>query len=185
MSRNELILGAFALVLVLFSLFVSMVLPRRNPDFPGRHLKLFALACVLLIAAMLTAVELFGAEEGHGASDEENVATEVQDSGEPDAEQGSETGGETAAGETGETAAGDAAAGKEIFASAGCANCHTLEAAGASGTIGPNLDEAKPSAESAAEQVTRGGNGMPAYGDQLSPEEIADVAAFVTESAGG
>lgn len=185
MSRNEVILGAFALVLVLFSLFVSMVLPRRNPDFPGRHLKLFALVCVLLVAAMLTAVELFGAEEGHGAAEEENVATEVQDSGEPDAEEGSETGAETEAGETGESSGGDPAAGEKIFASAGCGNCHTLEDAGTSGSIGPNLDEAKPSAESAAAQVTQGGNGMPAYGDQLSPDEIADVAAFVAESAGG
>ena len=185
MTRNELILGAVALVLVVFSLVVSMVIPRRNPEFPGRHLALFAVVCVALVIAMLTAVELFGAEEGHGASEEENAATEVQDSGEPDAEEGSETGGETEGGETGEAAAGDPAAGEEIFASAGCGNCHTLEAAGASGTVGPNLDEAAPDAEAAAEQVTNGGNGMPAYGDQLSPDEIADVAAFVVESAGG
>ena len=184
MTRNELILGAVALVLVVFSLVVSMVIPRRNPEFPGRHLKLFVLVCVLLVIAMLTAVELFGAEEGHGAEEHENVATEVQDSGEPDAEEGSETGGETEAGETGEAAAGDAAAGEEIFASAGCANCHTLEAAGASGTVGPSLDDTQLSAEDIAAKVTTGGNGMPAFGDQLSPEEIANVAAFVAESAG-
>jgi mono/diheme cytochrome c family protein len=184
MTRNELILGAVALVVVLFSLTVSMVLPRRNPEFPGRHLGLFVVVCVALVIAMLTAVELFGAEEGHGASEEQNAATEVQDSGEPDAEEGSETGGETEGGETGETAGGDAAAGEEVFASAGCANCHVLEAAGAEGSVGPNLDELQPSAEATAEQVTNGGNGMPAYGDQLSPEEIADVAAFVAESAG-
>jgi hypothetical protein len=119
MSRNDIILGAVALVLVAFSLLVSMVIPRRNPEFPGRHLKLFTLVCVLLVIAMLAAVELFGAEEGHGAQEEENVATAVQDSGEPDAEEGSETGAQTEAGETGETAGGDPAAGEEIFASAG------------------------------------------------------------------
>ena len=53
------------------------------------------------------------------------------------------------------------------------------------GTIGPNLDETQLGAEEIAEQVTNGGNGMPAFGDQLSPEEIQDVAAFVAESAGG
>lgn len=185
MTRNELILGAVALVVVIFSLIVSMVLPRRNPDFPGRHLGLFVVVCVALVIAMLAAVELFGAEEGHGASEKRNAATEVQDSGEPDAGEGSETGGETEGGETGETAGGDAAAGEEIFASAGCANCHVLEAAGAAGSIGPNLDESQPDAETVARQVTTGGDGMPAYGDQLSPEEIADVAAFVAESAGG
>ena len=185
MSRNELILGAVALVLVVFSLVVSMVLPRRNPDFPGRHMKLFVLVCVLLVLATLAAVERFGVEPGHGAQEEANAVTEVQDSGEPDAEEGSETGGEPEGGETGETAGGDPAAGEEIFASAGCANCHVLEAAGAEGSVGPNLDESQPSAEEAAAQITTGGNGMPAYGDQLSPEEIADVAAFVAESAGG
>ena len=45
--------------------------------------------------------------------------------------------------------AGTAAApsGKEVFASAGCGGCHTLAAAGSSGTTGPNLDDAKPSAD--------------------------------------
>jgi cytochrome c oxidase subunit 2 len=39
------------------------------------------------------------------------------------------------------TAAASAAAGKAAFTgSAGCASCHTLAAAGASGTVGPNLD---------------------------------------------
>ena len=47
-------------------------------------------------------------------------------------------------------AAGDAAAGKEVFASAGCAGCHTLADAGSTGTVGPNLDEAKPSATSSS-----------------------------------
>jgi mono/diheme cytochrome c family protein len=32
------------------------------------------------------------------------------------------------------------AAGKSVFTSAGCGGCHTFAAAGASGTIGPNLD---------------------------------------------
>jgi mono/diheme cytochrome c family protein len=32
--------------------------------------------------------------------------------------------------------------GKSILASAGCGGCHTVAAAGSSGTVGPNLDEA-------------------------------------------
>jgi cytochrome c oxidase subunit 2 len=35
--------------------------------------------------------------------------------------------------------------GKALFANSGCAGCHTLAAAGASGTVGPNLDKAIPS----------------------------------------
>jgi mono/diheme cytochrome c family protein len=37
---------------------------------------------------------------------------------------------------------GDATAGKAVFTSAGCASCHTLSQAGATGTVGPNLDTA-------------------------------------------
>jgi len=38
------------------------------------------------------------------------------------------------------SAAAGAAAGKALFTSAGCSGCHTLAAAGATGTIGPDLD---------------------------------------------
>jgi cytochrome c551/c552 len=38
-------------------------------------------------------------------------------------------------------AAGDANAGKAVFASSGCGSCHTLSAANATGTIGPDLDK--------------------------------------------
>lgn len=37
-----------------------------------------------------------------------------------------------------------ASAGKAVFNSAGCSGCHTLAAAGATGTIGPNLDTRLP-----------------------------------------
>lgn len=79
---------------------------------------------------------------------------------------------------------GDATAGKEIFAAQGCTACHTLAAAGATGTVGPNLDEAKPSYELAVTRVTLGQGGMPKFGDKLEPQQIADVAEFVSSSAG-
>ena len=75
---------------------------------------------------------------------------------------------------------GDAGAGEQVFASAGCGACHTFSAAGSSGTVGPNLDEASPSYELAVERITLGQGGMPAFGDQLEPQQIADVAAFVS-----
>jgi mono/diheme cytochrome c family protein len=80
---------------------------------------------------------------------------------------------------------GDATAGEAVFASQGCGSCHTLAVANASGTIGPNLDEAQPSYELAVERVTLGQGGMPAFGEQLEPQQIADVAEFVSSSAGG
>ena len=81
-----------------------------------------------------------------------------------------------------ETAQGDAEAGADVFASAGCGGCHTLEAAGSSGATGPNLDELAPDHDTVVRQVTNGGGGMPAFGDSLSDEQIQDVAAFVVES---
>ena len=80
---------------------------------------------------------------------------------------------------------GNAAAGKEVFASAGCAACHTLSEANASGTVGPNLDDAKPSDELVVQRVTLGQGGMPSFKDQLQPQQIADVAAFVSSATGG
>ena len=39
---------------------------------------------------------------------------------------------------------GDPTAGKQVFLTAGCTGCHTLKDAGSTGTVGPNLDDAKP-----------------------------------------
>ncbi|MSO58608.1 MAG: c-type cytochrome [Thermoleophilia bacterium] len=79
---------------------------------------------------------------------------------------------------------GVAASGEAIFGTQGCAACHALAAAGAIGTIGPNLDDSKPTFEFAVERITLGQGGMPSFGDKLEPQQIADVAAFVAESAG-
>lgn len=92
---------------------------------------------------------------------------------------------DTAPAETTEQAEGDADAGADVFASAGCGGCHTLAAANASGTTGPNLDELQPDAETVAEQVTNGGGGMPAFEGELTEQQIQDVAAYVAENAGG
>jgi mono/diheme cytochrome c family protein len=80
---------------------------------------------------------------------------------------------------------GDPAAGKQVFASAGCTSCHTLKAANAKGTIGPNLDEAKPELSLIVERVENGKGVMPSFKGQLSPKQIADVAAFVFQSTHG
>ena len=85
--------------------------------------------------------------------------------------------------EGGGAAEGDPAAGEEIFASAGCGSCHTYERAGSTGTAGPNLDESQSDYDGAYQQIANGGGGMPAFKDQLSEQEIADVAAFVTEGS--
>jgi cytochrome c553 len=72
--------------------------------------------------------------------------------------------------------------GGKIFASAGCAGCHTLSAVNAKGTIGPNLDQLKPDAQRVAHQVRQGGVGMPSFSGKLSSVEIQQVAQFVSDS---
>jgi mono/diheme cytochrome c family protein len=74
--------------------------------------------------------------------------------------------------------------GKAIFSSAGCVSCHTLKAAGATGTVGPNLDQSTIDEAGAIHQVTNGGGVMPAFKDQLSEEQIKAVAHFVVTERG-
>ena len=80
---------------------------------------------------------------------------------------------------------GNAAAGKAVFTgSAGCAGCHTLKDAAATGNVGPNLDQLKPPFDKVVTQVTNGGAVMPAFKGTLTPKQIADVAAYVSSVAG-
>jgi Cytochrome c, mono- and diheme variants len=73
--------------------------------------------------------------------------------------------------------------GKTIF-TAECASCHTLAAAQATGTIGPNLDQLKPKEAIVKHQVEVGGSVMPAFKGKLTAAQIAAVAKFVASSAG-
>jgi mono/diheme cytochrome c family protein len=85
----------------------------------------------------------------------------------------------------GGAAEGDPAAGKTVFASAGCVGCHTLADANASGTIGPNLDDAKPDHDLVVERVTNGMGAMPSFKGQLSEQDIQNVAAYVVQATSG
>jgi mono/diheme cytochrome c family protein len=83
---------------------------------------------------------------------------------------------------------GNGIRGARVFVRAGCADCHTLATAGAGGTRGPNLDRHFASHPHSLgfviAQITNGGRGMPAFGNQLSQQEIRDVATFLIEVAG-
>jgi mono/diheme cytochrome c family protein len=80
---------------------------------------------------------------------------------------------------------GDAVAGKAVFTSAGCVGCHTLADANAHGTVGPNLDQAKPALSLVVTRVTQGAGAMPSFKGQLTTKQIADVAAYVVKATGG
>ena len=81
---------------------------------------------------------------------------------------------------------GDPAKGKPLFL-ANCVGCHTLAAAHATGTLGPNLDTLKPDYRATTAQVWNGGGPMQGYGKDgtFTPQQVADVAAYVVTSTGG
>jgi mono/diheme cytochrome c family protein len=80
--------------------------------------------------------------------------------------------------------AGGQTSGSAVFASAGCSSCHTLKVAGATGTIGPDLDQLRPSAATVSAIVRSGGAGMPSFSGKLSDAQIAAVAKYVSSHAG-
>lgn len=73
--------------------------------------------------------------------------------------------------------------GKSIF-TASCGGCHTLADAGTGGTVGPNLDQARPSKELAVDRVTNGQGVMPSFADSLDDQQIQAVAEYVSSAAG-
>ena len=142
---------------------------------------------VLVILALAGAVVMAGCGGG-GSSSSESTAEESapppaegETEEEPAEEEAEEPAEEEEAG--GESAA--SGEGKTIF-STNCASCHTLKAAGASGEVGPNLDELKPDEETVEKQVITGGGPMPAFGNKeiLTPEEIKTVSTYVADEAG-
>jgi cbb3-type cytochrome c oxidase subunit III len=65
-----------------------------------------------------------------------------------------------------------------------CGGCHTLAAAGTSGTTGPNLDQLKPPFAVTKAQVEHGGGVMPAFKGVLTDAQITAVANYVSSHAG-
>jgi cytochrome c551/c552 len=109
----------------------------------------------------------------------------------------------TSSGGGGGGGAGNAAAGKSVFAANGCASCHTFKPAGATGTIGPDLDKA-PAADAKADHnmnlaafvkesivnpdayIAKGFSKglMPTdFGSKLSSSQVNDLVAFIVSGS--
>ncbi len=134
-----------------------------------RHRSSTRLAAILA-AGLLAA----GGLAACGGDDEEDASTAPATT-----EQATETGAAT----TGTSTQEASADGEQVF-TAQCASCHTLEAAGAEGQVGPNLDDAEPDAARVEAQVKAGGGGMPAFEGVLSAQEIQAVSQYVADNAG-
>jgi mono/diheme cytochrome c family protein len=187
-TDQKLGLAGTAAVFIAFALVTALLIPRYRPDFPGRKgLGLFIVVTLLLMVAMLGAVVVFASED-EGAEAAGHVETELTET-----ETGpTETTPPATTAPEEEEPAGDPAAGKALFASNGCGGCHTFEAAGSTGAVGPNLDEGlqgkdaeyvhqsivEPNAD-VAEGYTAGV--MPSF-QQLSEDQVNDLVAFLTQS---
>jgi cytochrome c6 len=65
-----------------------------------------------------------------------------------------------------------------------CAICHTLRDAGATGEVGPVLDELQPEEARVAKAIQDGLGVMPSFRDKLSEQDIALLARYVSQVAG-
>jgi mono/diheme cytochrome c family protein len=153
---------------------------------------LILIAILALVGALLVA----GCGGGGSSSSAETSATTPEESVAPEESEAEPEEGEAEPEESeaepeegeGEAGGGESAAlaeGKTVFTT-DCASCHALKEAGASGEVGPNLDELEPSEGTVEQQVINGGGPMPAFGKEglLTTKEIKAVATYVSSVAG-
>ncbi|MFL6229276.1 MAG: hypothetical protein ACJ741_10895, partial [Pyrinomonadaceae bacterium] len=69
-TGNKLGLAAVAAAFIIFALVSSFVLPRRNPNFPGRAVGWYSALAVLFLVAMISAVLIFGKESEEASANE-------------------------------------------------------------------------------------------------------------------
>lgn len=189
-TGHEIGLASVGAAFIIFALLSSFVFPRMVPDFPTKKgMRWYIPLSFCFFVAMLAAVLVFGKEQ--------KVAT--AQAAPPPAS--APSGGKLT---SGPYANGDPTAGKAEFASAGCSGCHTFKAAGASGTIGPNLDMIATYAQKAHEGTEQflvaaiihppapyvppgfPTNVMPTtFGKSLTAKQIGDLVAFIATSATG
>lgn len=116
-----------------------------------------------------------GGDDDSGSSDTGTTsATESQNGG-------GGSGGTSGGGDGGGGGGANAAA-ITLFDSSGCAGCHTLSVADASGAVGPNLDTTSLSTEEIEAQIRSGGGAMPPFEGQLSDSQISSLAELISNS---
>jgi cytochrome c551/c552 len=162
------------------------------------------LGTVAGIAVMVVVIVIAGGSTDNASSVGLNPTVSTAAVSAPASSAPSSTPGGSSGGSSGGTssgATGDANAGKAVFASAGCSSCHTLTAANASGTIGPDLDKISGDAQKAGMSLTAfikqsitdpaaftasGGpwtTAMPTtFGSSLSSTQIDDLVALIESS---
>jgi cytochrome c oxidase subunit 2 len=153
---------------------------RLTPDREGRYEVVCAELCGIGHSTMRQFVRVVPTGEFDDWIQQQKRAAGGGAAGEPAEEQGAE-----------EQAAGPA--GEQIFTSAGCARCHTLAAAGATGEVGPNLGEIsdptrrfiRTSIVNPNAEIAEGFRPdiMPKnFGDELSDKELDALVKYLLEA---
>ena len=194
---NETIFIVLGLTLTALALIVSFVGVKAK-GFPPSRGAMIAGTGVFAVLVGATAVFAWtGAEDEQHHRDELIAAGELPSPADIMAEYETAYLEEVEAGEGGgaegetETASVDGAA---LFDSEGCAGCHALEAAGAVGAVGPDLDTALAGVDEAYieesianpdAEIAKGFTPgiMPSF-DELEPEQLEALVAFLAESTG-
>jgi mono/diheme cytochrome c family protein len=186
--------------LTVLALIVSFLGLRMESFPPSRGAMLGGIGVFVVVIGFAAVFAWTGAEDEQEHRNEEIAAGELPSPAEVMAEMEAASAEQTAEDEGpaeeppgGETASADGAA---IFDAQGCAGCHALEAAGSSGTTGPDLDSAlvnedvafieesivDPEAE--IEEGYPGGVMPDDYETELSPEELEALVQYLAESVG-
>jgi len=210
MHFNETLFYICGIALAVSAVLISFI-GLKVKTFPGRFFPLVIVWFVVLLGGATTFSVLHAKdldEEKAAEFSEANSEIEEEQSAEPfeeaeeegsEVEEEREEASEEAETEGGAETQGDAEAGAQVFTAAGCAGCHTFAAAGAEGSVGPNLDESITAEDDEASieamivdpnsEIVEGfAEGiMPAtFGETLSEEELDDLVAFIyVHSAAG
>jgi mono/diheme cytochrome c family protein len=176
-TGHAIALALAAAAFIAFALLSALVIPRRWPQYPGKHLGWFIVATLVFFVAMLSAVELFAAEPEETAAEtgaSRPGMTIQQPPPPPPAAQ-----------------EGKAPDGKIVFSAQGCGSCHSFKPASSTGTVGPDLDTALQGKDAAFihesivdpnKEIASGyqPNIMPPnFGQTLTPTQINDLVAFL------
>ncbi|HEX7058987.1 MAG TPA: c-type cytochrome [Solirubrobacterales bacterium] len=148
----------------------------RSEKFPGRAFPLVVLWFAILVGCSTTFAVLHAKDEEKHEEPALQKANEqaVQEEGQ---QQPVESG-------QAEAPAPVIGPGEELFTGA-CASCHTLAAAGATGTVGPDLDTLQPDAQTVEVAIRIGGTGAGVMPPGLySGKQAEEVAAYVAAVAG-
>jgi mono/diheme cytochrome c family protein len=207
---NQTVFFILGISLVVVALVVSFAGLRFQKFPPSRVFLIGGVAFVaLLVVATGTfawrngedekakkADELAAAAAANQASGNTAEADEEEGSGATTTATTSTTSTSTSAGAT-TTVAGNPEEGAQLFNEQGCSGCHTLAAAGSSGTTGPNLDGAlkgetpdfiKTSIIDPNDEIAQGypPDVMPQnFGETLSSEQIDSLVAYLSQSTSG